>query len=413
MAGSFIDIAERGSEGCRGYLSLPPSGKGPGLVICQEIFGVNAAMRQIADRYAEEGYVTLVPDLFWRMEQGVDLDYTEEGFVKAFDFYNRFDVDQGIDDLGVALDCLKNRDKHTGKVAILGFCLGGRMAYLTAARKDPSAAIAYYGVGIDADLDEAKNITCPTVLHFALNDQFVPQEAITRIEEALKSHPSVQTFTYPGVDHAFAREGGDHYNRPASLMAQSRTLQVLRAEMGPHYDLAALWDLHTKYEFVDRDSRSTMDTMVDEPYVNHMPTMTGGVGKKLLHRFYEYHFIPKNPADTSLVPISRTIGVDRVVDEMIFSFTHDSEIDWMLPGVPPTGKHVEIPLVAVVCFRGDKLYHEHIYWDQASVLVQIGLLDPEGLPVAGGVTAKKAVDKSLPSNELMKELWTKSEGKPL
>jgi len=116
------------------------------------------------------------------------------------------------------------------------------------------------------------------------------------------------------------------------------------------------------------------------------------------------------PKDTALVPISRTVGADRVVDEMIFSFTHDVEIDWMLPGVKPTGKKVEVPLVAVVCFRGDKLYHEHIYWDQASVLVQIGLLDPKGLPVAGAETAKKAVDETLPSNTLMKN-WKNSEGK--
>ena len=115
-----------------------------------------------------------------------------------------------------------------------------------------------------------------------------------------------------------------------------------------------------------------MATMVPEPYVNHIPTMTGGVGQRELARFYRHHFIPTTPADTKLIPISRTIGADRVVDEMLFCFTHDIEIDWMLPGLTPTGKYVEVPLVAIVCFRGDKLYNEHIYWDQASVLVQIG-----------------------------------------
>ena len=109
-----------------------------------------------------------------------------------------------------------------------------------------------------------------------------------------------------------------------------------------------------------------------------------------LSRFYKYHFIPRTPQDTKLIPISRTIGADRVVDEMLFCFTHDIEIDWMLPGIAPTGRYVEIPLVAIVCFRGDKLYHEHIYWDQASVLVQIGKLDPKGLPIAGIETAQKA-----------------------
>src|ERR1051325_4398880 len=144
-----------------------------------------------------------------------------------------------------------------------------------------------------------------------------------------------------------------------------------------------------------------MKTTIDEPYVNHVPTMTGGVGQKDLARFYERHFVNGNPKDTKLIPISRTIGADRLVDEMLFCFTHDMEIDWMLPGVKPTGKPVEIPLVAIVNFRGGKLYHEHIYWDQASVLVQIGLLDPKNLPIAGIDTARKLVDESRPSNTLM------------
>ena len=119
-----------------------------------------------------------------------------------------------------------------------------------------------------------------------------------------------------------------------------------------------------------------------------------------LARFYAEHFIPKCPKDTRLVPISRTIGVDRLVDEMLFCFTHDIEIDWMLPGIPPTGRPVEIPLVAIVNFRGDKLYHEHIYWDQASVLMQIGLLDPKGLPVVGAESARRVLNPKLPARRM-------------
>jgi carboxymethylenebutenolidase len=152
--------------------------------------------------------------------------------------------------------------------------------------------------------------------------------------------------------------------------------------------------------------------MVDAPYVNHIPTMTGGVGPHQLKRFYKYHFIGANPPDTKLIPVSRTVGTDSLVDEMLFSFTHTSEIDWMLPGVPPTGRKVEVPVVAVVQFHDGKLAHEHIYWDQASVLVQIGLLDPDNLPVAGVVEARKMVDKALPSSALMPN-WAKSDGKPI
>jgi carboxymethylenebutenolidase len=185
------------------------------------------------------------------------------------------------------------------------------------------------------------------------------------------------------------------------LLAHDRTLTALKSVMGPHYDLATLWDKHCELEFATRDVAATMATMVAEPYVNHIPTMTGGVGQKHLAHFYQNFFVNSNPPDTSLIPISRTVGATQVVDEMLFCFTHTCEVPWMLPGIPATGKRVEIPLVAVVKFRGDKLCHEHIYWDQASVLVQIGLLNPAGLPVAGVATARKLLDENLPSNTLM------------
>jgi carboxymethylenebutenolidase len=129
--------------------------------------------------------------------------------------------------------------------------------------------------------------------------------------------------------------------------------------------------------------------------------MTGGVGRHQLREFYRTHFIPQMPPDTEMTPISRTIGHDRLVDEMIFRFTHSIEMDWMLPGIPPTGKRVEVPLVVVVHFRDGKLAHEHIYWDQASVLVQLGLLDPGALPIAGVEAAHKALDPTVPSNTLI------------
>jgi carboxymethylenebutenolidase len=169
----------------------------------------------------------------------------------------------------------------------------------------------------------------------------------------------------------------------------------------PQPDLAALWEAHCRFEFESRDVAATMASMVAEPYVNHVPTMTGGVGYAALERFYREHFIGQNPPDTELKLVGRTVGESSLVDEMIFSFTHTREVDWMLPGVRPTGRRVEIPLVAIVRFEGDKLAHEHIYWDQASVLVQVGLMDPAGLPVAGAETAAKVLDKSLPSNALM------------
>ena len=163
-----------------------------------------------------------------------------------------------------------------------------------------------------------------------------------------------------------------------------------------------LWEEHLRHEFATQETNATLETMVPDAYVNHIPVLTGGVGHEQLREFYSRHFIPKMPADTEIVPISRTIGTDRLVDEMIFRFTHTIEMDWMLPGVAPTGKRVECALVVIVHFRDGKLAHEHIYWDQASVLVQLGLLDASRLPVAGSETARKLADPGVSSNELIR-----------
>jgi len=166
--------------------------------------------------------------------------------------------------------------------------------------------------------------------------------------------------------------------------------------------LSQLWEEHVRHEFSTRHTEHTLATMVEEAYVNHIPVLTGGVGRDELREFYSKRFIPHMPPDTEMIPVSRTIGNDQLVDEMVFKFTHTIRMDWMLPGVAPTGKRVEVPLVAIVRFRDGKLAHEHIYWDQASVLVQIGLLDPDKLPVVGIESANKVLDPSLPANELMK-----------
>jgi carboxymethylenebutenolidase len=165
--------------------------------------------------------------------------------------------------------------------------------------------------------------------------------------------------------------------------------------------LVHLWDEHIKYEFETRNTEDTLKTMVEDAYVNHIPVMTGGVGREELRAFYSTRFIPQMPPDTEMTPISRTIGDDQLVEEMVVKFTHTTTMDWMLPGIAPTGKRVEVPVVVIVHFRDGKLAHEHIYWDHASVLVQLGLLDPSRLPVAGVESARKVLEPTLPSNTLI------------
>ncbi|WP_457943260.1 dienelactone hydrolase family protein [Vreelandella alkaliphila] len=406
--GTSIEIkAADGRGNFTGYLAVPASGSGPGIVLLQEIFGVNATIREIADYYAEEGYVVLAPDLFWRQAPSIELDYTPEDWQRAFGLFQGFDQELGIEDIAAAIETLRSRPEFSGAVGALGFCLGARLAYLTACRCDVDVAVGYYGMGIENHLDEAKNIRGSLVLHFAEQDEYCPTTAREAIEASLGEQDNIELYLYQGVDHAFARPHSEHYHKPSALMAHQRSVTAFRNAMGPHYDLSALWDKHCEYEFSTRNVDDTMATMVEQPYVNHIPTLTGGVGYRQLYRFYKHHFVDSNPADTTLIPLSRTIGATQIVDETLFCFTHDREIDWLLPGVAPTGKYVEIPLVAIVKFRGDKLYHEHIYWDQASLLVQVGVLDPTGLPVAGHETAVKLLDETWPSNELM-HTWSNS-----
>lgn len=407
--GSMIDVtAKDGSGSFTGYLALPASGSGPGVVIGQEIFGVNANMRQVADFYAEEGYVALVPDLFWRLQPGIELGYTEADFAQAIDLFQRIDIDKAIEDIDASFDALRSLPAVTSTgLGFVGFCMGGKLAYLTATRTQVACSVGYYGMGIEHLLSEADAIKGRLVLHFAGDDGYCDADARAQISARLSTVAKSEIYLYPGVDHAFARFGGMHYDKPAALMAHQRSIAALKQEIGPHFNLSELWEKHIEYEFGARDVPATMATMVAEPYVNHIPTMTGGVGYRELSRFYQHHFVHGNPPDMKLVPISRTVGASQIVDEFVMCFTHTSEIDWMLPNVAPTGQYVEIPMLGVIKFRGDKLCHEHIYWDQASVLVQIGLLDPTGLPVAGAETARKLLNETLPSNTLMKK-WADS-----
>ncbi|OTG84168.1 carboxymethylenebutenolidase [Acinetobacter sp. ANC 4558] len=415
MEGQYIDVKTETGKSFTAYLAVAEGGKGPGIVLCQEIFGINAAMRAKADFLAEEGYTVLVPDLYWRTASGIELGYTEQDFQKAFELYENYDENLGVEDIADALNYLKTLDScdtSTG-LGVIGYCLGGKLAYLASCRiPEVACAISYYGVGIDKALNELANVKGNLVLHLAELDKFTPPEAQQAILATAAQYLNVDAYVYEGVDHAFARPNSEYYHKPSARFAHERSVTALHKTIGPVYDLVQLWEEHIRHEFDTRDVPATMATMVAQPYVNHIPTLTGGVGYSQLARFYQYHFVHQNPKDMKITSISRTVGSTQVVDEFIMSFTHDREIDWLLPGVAPTGKYVEIPMLGVIQFRGPKLCHEHIYWDQASVLVQIGLLNPKGLPVAGVETAQKLLDEALPSNTLMPS-WSSSEAKPI
>jgi carboxymethylenebutenolidase len=177
-------------------------------------------------------------------------------------------------------------------------------------------------------------------------------------------------------------------------------LRPTEGEDGQMSDLAATFDAHVKAEFVDLDLEATMATMTEDPYVHHVPTITGGNGRAGVRAFYGEHFIGQWPDDTEVHPVSRTVGENQVVDELLISFTHTRVLDIMLPGIAPTGRRIAIPVAVVVAFEDGQVSHEHIYWDQASVLVQAGLLDASVLPAVGAEQAEALIDQGRPKNEL-------------
>jgi carboxymethylenebutenolidase len=232
MAG--IDIkATDGSGSFAAYLLEPKVKQAGVVVLIQEIFGVNQAMRDTAAWVADLGFIAVCPDLFWRIEPGVDItDRSEAEWKKAFELFNAFDVDAGVKDIAATLATIRKDPGCSGKAGAVGFCLGGLLAFLTATRTDSDASAAYYGVGLESRVAEAEKLARPLMLHIAEEDQFVPKAAQAVILQALKDHPMVEAHTYPGCDHAFARPGGEHYNEAAAKLAGGRTLQFFQKYLG-------------------------------------------------------------------------------------------------------------------------------------------------------------------------------------
>lgn len=209
------------------YLAVPKAKSGPCILAIQEIFGVNQDMRDHCDAWAERGYFALCPDLYWRQEPGVELtDQTDEEWQKAATLYYAVDVDKAVEDLQISLATIRDMDGCTGKVGTMGFCLGGLLTYLMATRSTSDCNVGYYGVGIDEKLEEASNISKPTMLHIAEEDRFVNKEAQTMIKDGLKDIPLVTIHSYADQEHAFARHKGTHYDADAAKLANDRTVAM-------------------------------------------------------------------------------------------------------------------------------------------------------------------------------------------
>ena len=214
------------------YVAMPTTLPAPVVVVIQEIFGVNAVMRDIVDDYAKQGYIAVCPDLFWRIEPGIDItDKSEAEWKQAFGYYQSFNVDKGVEDISATMKAARSLEGANGKVGVVGFCLGGLLTFLSATRTDGDAFAAYYGGGMNNYMNEADNIKNPLIVHLAGNDEFIPTEAQDVIKEALGDHDLTELHFYPGRDHAFARKGGAHYDKTDANTANARTAEFFEANL--------------------------------------------------------------------------------------------------------------------------------------------------------------------------------------
>jgi carboxymethylenebutenolidase len=232
------DIAIQAADGSgsfSAYCATPASGSGPGIVVLQEIFGVNQVMRDLCDGFAANGYIAVAPDLFWRIEPGVQLtDKSQAEWDRAFELMNAFlpDFEKGVADIGATIGHVRAMDNCTGKVGAVGYCLGGSLAYATACFTDADACSGYYPVQIEDSLELSSGIKKPLILHIAEEDGFCPPDAQAKIKQVLGSNEHVTVYSYPGADHAFARIGGDNYNDNAAETANQRTADLFTANLG-------------------------------------------------------------------------------------------------------------------------------------------------------------------------------------
>ncbi len=365
-----------GGRGLDARLYVHHSGSGPGLLVLGDGGGLDDGLGARTALFGEEGYAAL-----------------------GFDPRDTGEVIEAAAMLSAMPEC-------RGETGAVGHGAGGVFACRAAGAAGVAADVAFDPPD-PADLAHTvPGMPCPVVLQLG-----TAGGRTGLAEHGRDGGPDV--FEYADAAPGFALPGRAAFDKRIDGLAHSRSLEVLRRTLGPHYDLVALFAAHVRHEFETRDVDATMATMVEEPYVNHVPTLAGGVGHDMLKRFYAHHFVHQNTRERATTLVSQTLGPDRIVLEQVVRFRHDTVLDRYFPGIAPTGRIVEIPTLLFVRFRGDKVCHEHIYWDQGSALKQIGALDAEGLPIAGAEAAAKVLDENRASNIFMREAWAASEGKPV
>ena len=378
--------AQNAADGTPRLLFTPECGTGPGLLLLTSPDTPEAAIHARATLLAEEGYTVFAPR----------------------------DVSDA-DGVAGAARALAARAEATARPVCVAH--GDIACAAVGAAEEFAAIVAFDAPGLAGSAGQLASLPCPAVFQFGtLGSPAAAAAADTlraAIDPGIGPGNGTRVHDWPDAAPGFALPATPAFDSRVDSLAHSRTLELIRRVVGPYYDYVALFAEHIRHEFETRDVDATMATMISDPYVNHVATLAGGVGHDMLKRFYKYHFVDQNSADRSSVTVSHTLGPDRVVLELVVRFKHDRVLDRYFPGIAPTGQYVELATVLIVKFRGDKVCHEHIYWDQGSALKQIGVLAADGLPVAGAEAARKVLDEHRPSNIFMADAWAASEDKPL
>jgi len=381
--GSSVKINLSG-QSVDAFAAVHHSGAGPGLLLISDRDVLDPGIEARANLFGQEGYSVLA----------VSNSLSPSDIVEA-------------------AQILRDLPATETKIVAVAHGDGGMLALQAATDAGFEAVVAFDVMPLAGENNVLENAPCPFVLQYGIKESPDAEALVATLRDGFTRKDGSRIYGWEEGAPGFSIEERSSFNKLADSLAHSRTLEVLRRVVGPYYDYAALFAEHVYHEFTTRDVDATMATMIDEPYVNHTPTLTGGVGHDMLKRFYKYHFVDQNSGGRDRTRISFTHGPDRVVLETYTKFLHDSVIDRYFPGIGPTGKSVEIATVIIVKFRGDKVCHEHLYWDQGSALKQIGVLDAGNLPIAGPEAARKVLDETQPSNIYMQDAWATSEGKPI
>lgn len=331
VVGSTITIGAAGID-IEAFETVHNSGSGPGLLLISDRAGVDASLRKRAELFGAEGYSVIATGCDVTTEQMIDL-----------------------------LAFLKSRPETNGGIVAVGHGAGASKLISMAPEADLLAMVGFDAMEIEGLPEALERVPCPFVLQFGTRNEPQASALAKSLKSALRRKDGSRVFDWSEAAPGFAMPLRDVFDKRVDSLAHTRTLELIRRVVGPYYDFAALFAEHTYHEFTTKDVDATMETMIDEPYVNHVPTLAGGVGHEMLKRFYKYHFVDQNAGGRDRLRISYTLGSDRVVLESYTKFRHDCVIDRYFPGIAPTGNVIEIATVIIVKFRGDKVCHEHLY----------------------------------------------------